>query len=60
MALDVLAAAYEAEGRIDIAVRTARRAFERAVATKNDELATAIRRRLESYQATGQDAPRIH
>jgi hypothetical protein len=48
--LDVLAAAYAAQGRLDVAARTAQRAFQRALAMKNDRLAGEIRQRLESYQ----------
>ena len=54
-ALDVLAAAYAAQGRMDLASRTAQRAFQRALAMKNDRLATEIRQRLDAYQtAAGQ------
>ena len=53
--LDVLAAAYASQGRIDVAARTAQRAFQRALAMKNDKLAGEIRQRLETYQdAAGQ------
>src|SRR5262249_38382279 len=53
--LDVLAAAYASHGRMDVACRTAQRAFQRALAMKNDKLAGEIRQRLESYQsAAGQ------
>jgi len=50
-ALDVLAAAYAADGRIDLAARTAQLALQRALASKNDRLAAAIRQRLMQYQA---------
>ena len=54
-ALDVLAAAYASQGRLDAAARTAQRAFQRALATKNDRLANEIRQRLDAYQeAAGQ------
>jgi tetratricopeptide (TPR) repeat protein len=60
--LDVLAAAYASQGRMDIAARTAQRAFQRALAMKNDRLAGEIRQRLEIYQGAGQaessDRPR--
>jgi tetratricopeptide (TPR) repeat protein len=53
--LDVLAAAYASQGRMDLAARTAQRAFQRALAMKNDKLAGEIRQRLETYQdAAGQ------
>ena len=53
--LDVLAAAYASQGRLDLATRTAQRAFQRALAMKNERLAAEIRQRLESYQdAAGQ------
>ena len=48
--LDVLAAAYASQGRLDVAARTAQRAFQRALAMKNDKLAGEIRQRLETYQ----------
>ena len=61
-ALDVLAAAYASQGRMDLAARTAQRAFQRALAMKNDRLAGEIRQRLEAYQSAGQaessDRPR--
>lgn len=50
-ALDVLAAAYAADGRIDLAARTAQLALQRALASKNDRLAAEIRQRLMQYQA---------
>ena len=43
-------AAYAADGRLDLAARTAQLAFQRALAAKNDALATAIRQRLAQYQ----------
>jgi tetratricopeptide (TPR) repeat protein len=49
-ALDVLAAAYAADGRTDLAARTAQLALQRALAAKNDALATEIRQRLALYQ----------
>ena len=60
-ALDVLAAAYASQQRYDLAVRTAQRAFQRAIAVKNDVLARAIRQRLEGYSQMIPDAdgPRI-
>ena len=61
-ALDVLAAAYASQGRLDLATRMAQRAFQRALAMKNDRLATEIRQRLETYQeAVGQaeDSDRV-
>ena len=48
--LDVLAAAYAADGRVDLATRTAQLALQRALAAKNDTLAGAIRQRLTQYQ----------
>jgi len=48
--LDVLAAAYAAQGRLDLATRIAQRAFQRALAMKNDRLAGEIRQRLNAYQ----------
>ena len=48
--LDVLAAAYASQGRLDLATRTAQRAFQRALAMKNERLAAEIRQRLEAYQ----------
>ncbi len=50
-ALDVLAAAYAADGRIDLAARTAQLALQRALALKNNVLASEIRQRLLQYQA---------
>jgi hypothetical protein len=38
-----------------VAARTALCAFERALATRNNELAAAIRQRLDSYQAPTAD-----
>ncbi len=55
-ALDVLAAAYASQQRFDLAVRTAQRAFQRALAVKNDVLARAIRQRLEGYSQMIPDA----
>jgi Flp pilus assembly protein TadD len=49
-ALDVLAAAYAADGRVELAARTAQAALQRALAAKNDRLATEIRQRLNLYQ----------
>jgi hypothetical protein len=54
--LDVLAAAYASQGRMDLAARTAQRAFQRALAMKNDRLAGEIRQRLEAYQAAAGQA----
>jgi tetratricopeptide (TPR) repeat protein len=48
--LDTLAAAYAAAGRFDEAARTARKALERARLTRQDELVSAIRDRLERYE----------
>jgi hypothetical protein len=48
--LDVLATAYASQGRMDLAARTAQRAFQRALAMKNDKLAGEIRQRLDTYQ----------
>jgi len=48
--LDVLAVAYAAEGRLELAARTAQLAMQRALAAKNDALAMAIRQRLLQYQ----------
>jgi Flp pilus assembly protein TadD len=48
--LDVLAAAYAADGRVDLAARTAQLAMQRALAAKNDTLAAAIRQRLAQYE----------
>ena len=48
--LDVLAAAYAADGRVDLAARTAQLALQRALAAKNDTLAAEIRQRLTQYQ----------
>ena len=50
-ALDVLAMAYAADGRYELAVRTAQRALQRAIAEKNDTFAAEIRMRLASYEA---------
>ncbi len=49
--LDVLAAAHAADGRLDVAIRTAQLALQRALATGNTPLADAIRQRLASYQS---------
>lgn len=61
--LDVLAAAYAADGRIDLALRTARSALERAVAARDEGLAGAIRERLSQYErmnrAGNADRPRF-
>lgn len=48
--LDVLAAAYAADGRMDRAAATARRGFQRALATGDERLAADIRRRMDGYQ----------
>jgi Tfp pilus assembly protein PilF len=48
--LDVLATAYASQGRMDMAARIAQRAFQRALAMKNDKLAGEIRQRLDVYQ----------
>jgi tetratricopeptide (TPR) repeat protein len=50
-ALDTLAAAQAAAGRIDLAVRTAERALDAAARERADELAAAIRARLARYRA---------
>jgi len=55
-ALDVLAGVYASQQRFDLAVRTAQRAFQRALAVKNDVLAHAIRQRLEGYSQMIPDA----
>lgn len=58
-ALDVLAVAYAADGRIDLAVRTAQAALQRALAANNTRLAAEIRGRLSGYedaQGAGADA----
>jgi tetratricopeptide (TPR) repeat protein len=59
--LDVLAAAYAAEGRLDLAARVAQRAFQQAVEAKDDRHAAAIRQRLETYlaQTEAPDRPRV-
>ncbi len=49
-ALDMLAMAYAAGQRYELAVRMAQRAFQRALADGNDALAAGIRQRLDSYQ----------
>jgi Flp pilus assembly protein TadD len=54
--LNVLAAAYASQGRLDLAVRTAQRALQRAIATKNDKLVGEIRERIRSYQEATQPA----
>ena len=48
--LDVLAAAYAASGRIDLAARTAGKAIDQALAAGNDRLAGEIRERLQTYR----------
>ena len=48
--LDVLAAAYAADGRMDMAAGTGRRAFQRALAAGDERLAADIRRRLQGYE----------
>ncbi|MFN7981902.1 MAG: hypothetical protein U0Q11_08605 [Vicinamibacterales bacterium] len=50
-ALDVLAMAYAADGRPELAARTAQRALQRALADRNDPLAAEIRARLAGYEA---------
>lgn len=50
-ALDVLGAAYAADGRLDLAVRTAQSALQRALAVNNTPLARDIRVRLQQYEA---------
>ena len=50
VALDVLAAAYAADRRHDLAVQTAQLALQRALAASNSALATEIRQRLSAYQ----------
>lgn len=49
--LDVLAMAYAADGRYQLAVRTAQRALQRALAEKNAAFAAEIRMRLADYEA---------
>jgi tetratricopeptide (TPR) repeat protein len=49
VALDVLAAAYAADDRVELAARTARRAWQRARALNNAVLASEIRQRMERY-----------
>jgi hypothetical protein len=49
-ALDVLAIAYAADGRVDLAARTAQLALRRALDQKNDTLAAEIRQRLLTYE----------
>ena len=49
-ALDVLAIAYAADGRVDSAVRTAQLALRRALDDKNEILAAEIRQRLLTYE----------
>ena len=51
--LDALAAAYAAEGRLDMAERIAQRALQRAIAADDDRMVEVMRRRLESYQQPG-------
>ena len=48
--LDVLGVAYAADGRLELAARTAQLAMQRALAAKNDALASAIRQRLLQYE----------
>jgi tetratricopeptide (TPR) repeat protein len=48
--LDILATAYAASDRLELAIRTAQQAFQRAMAAKNSALAGEIRQRLELYQ----------
>lgn len=50
VALDVLAAAYAAQGRFAEAVTTAREAMDKASASGQNELAVAILRRLRKYE----------
>jgi tetratricopeptide (TPR) repeat protein len=49
-ALDVLAIAYAADGRLELAARTAQIALTRALVEKNDALAAEIRGRLAIYE----------
>ena len=49
--LDTLAAAYAEAGRFEEARETARRALRVAVATKRQDLAKALRSRLEHYES---------
>lgn len=49
-ALDVLAMAYAADGRLDLALEHARRAVQRATAQKQDGFAAEIQRRLDEYE----------
>jgi Tfp pilus assembly protein PilF len=55
--LDVLAAAYAADGRVELAARTAQAALQRAVALKNDALAAEIRQRLARYRKSAAANP---
>lgn len=48
--LDTLAAAYATNRRFDLAVNTARRAVERALASEQPDLVEQIRARLDLYQ----------
>ncbi len=58
-ALDVLAAAYAADGRIDLAARTAQLALQRALAAKNDALAAEIRQRLAAYEEAARGSAEV-
>jgi Flp pilus assembly protein TadD len=49
--LDTLAAALAENGRFDEAVQTARQAYQLAVAKTNQTLVTALKKRIELYQA---------
>ena len=53
-ALDVLAAAYAAEGRFADAATTAREAMDKASATGQEDIAAAILRRLRKYEGEQQ------
>jgi tetratricopeptide (TPR) repeat protein len=57
LALDVLAAAYASADRTELAIDTAQKALQRALALKNDSLALQIRQRLELYQQRRPDLP---
>jgi tetratricopeptide (TPR) repeat protein len=54
--LDVLAATYAADGRLNVAAQVAQRALQRALANKDEQHAADIRARLALYTAAESDS----
>jgi len=55
--LDTLADCYSKDNKTDLAVKTAEKALELAVAADNNQLADQLRNRLKSYEQPPEDRP---